>query len=279
MVRDDISRLYKYMGMQSHDYFDFQAEEDYHNRIASILGRRVTNRTSSSSPKATSERKSKVVAVISTGHLPGRKLVSSLAFLAAKKFKGKIPVHVTDLIPATNDQTEKTFLLPNGIRHILINTSEQVVRMEMSKDVDWLGRQIFADNDDGLIFLDVPEQVMHMRPQAMAIADLVLVLLPSTVGAIRAIEESESELQEFYANRPAAGIGYILIEVPNAETLPPLIQNQLISHKDLFVPAVLKKEEILSAQELAANIDADSAAYQNLEKTINFIFEKAVYEN
>lgn len=279
MVRDDISRLYKYMGMQSHDYFDFQAEEDYHNRIASILGRRVTNRTSSSSPRATSERKSKVVAVISTGHLPGRKLVSSLAFLAAKKFKGKIPVHVTDLIPATNDQTEKTFLLPNGIRHILINTSEQVVRMEMSKDVDWLGRQIFADNDDGLIFLDVPEQVMHMRPQAMAIADLVLVLLPSTVGAIRAIEESESELQEFYLNRPAAGIGYILIEVPNAETLPPLIQNQLISHKNLFVPAVLKKEEILSAQELAANIDADSDAYQNLEKTINFIFEKAVYEN
>jgi hypothetical protein len=276
MVRDDISQLYKYMGMQSHDYFDFQAEDDYHNRIARILTRRTANKSSASPQKVALERKSKVVAIISTGHLPGKKLVSSLALLATKKLKGKVPVHVADLIPTDNDHDEKVFLLPNGVRHILINTAAQVVRMEMSKDVDWLGRQILADHDDGLIFIDVPEQVMHMRPQAMAIADLVLVLLPATVGAIRAVEETELELQEFYSTRPSGKAGYLLIEVPNAENLPALIQNQLTAHHELFSPAVLKKDSILSAKELTSGAKTDSVEYQNLENTLNFIFEKTV---
>ena len=128
MVRDDISQLYKYLGMQSHDYFDFQAEDDYHNRIARILNLRIANKSKTTAP----ERKSKVVAIISTGHLPGRKLVSSLALLATKKLKGKVPVHVTDLVPTEGHHEEKSFLLPNGVRHILINTNEQIVRMEMS---------------------------------------------------------------------------------------------------------------------------------------------------
>lgn len=272
MVRDDISQLYKYMGMQSHDYFDFQAEDDYRNRIARILNLRITNKSKTTA----SERKSKVVAVISTGHLPGKKLISSLALLATKKLKGKVPVHVTDLIPTDGNHEEKSFLLPNGVRHILINTNEQIVRMEMSKDIDWLGRQILADNDDGIIFIDVPEQVMHMRPQAMAIADLVLVLLPSTVGAIRAIEETELELKEFYSTRPSGNVGYILVEVENAQNLPPLIQHEMMSHSDLIVPVILKKETIPSARDISAGIQANSAEYQNLEKTINYIFEKAV---
>jgi cellulose biosynthesis protein BcsQ len=276
MVRDDISQLYKYMGMQSHDYFDFQAEDDYHNRIARILNLRIANKPSTYIKTTTPERKSKVVAVISTGHLPGRKLVSSLALLATKKLKGKVPVHVTDLIPTDGNHEEKSFLLPNGIRHILINTNEQVVRMEMSKDIDWLGRQILADNDDGIIFIDVPEQVMHMRPQAMAIADLVLVLLPATVGAIRAIEETELELKEFYSTRPTGNVGYVLVEVENAQNLPPLIQHELMIHSDLIVPAILKKETIPSARDLSAGIQTNSVEYQNLEKTINYIFEKAV---
>ena len=276
MLKDDIARLYKMIGKSAHDYFDFQAEGEYHNRIDSLIKRRAASRIGKSMTQPT-QRKSKIVAVISRGHLPGRKLVSSLAFLAASKLKEDTSVHVVDLIPVASQSEEKSVLLSNGIRHVLIDTSAQVVRMEMAKEMDWLGRQILADHDDGLILLDVPEQVMHMRHNSMAIADFILVLLPGTVGAIRAIEETEAELEEFFAARPSANVCYLIVESSSSENMSALIKGELISHHDLIVPVVVNKEQMPNVLELSSAVNPNPVGSCDLEKIIDYIFERVGY--
>lgn len=276
MHRDDISQLYKYLGQSVHSYLDFQTEANFSKRINRIILRRSESMPAKGVAKraASPARKSKIIAIISMGNLPGRKLTSSLAWMASNRFKGKVPVHVVDLVPSDNLQEEKSFLNKNGVKHILLNTSAQVVRMELAKEIDWLGRELIADNDDGLIIVDVPERVMHMRHQAMAIADMLLVMIPATAGAVRAIEDVELEIAEVLSPELKARVGYLLVKSEDAECIPPLLLSELVAHKDLFVPLCLQKESIPSAQDLSVGVNTDSVEYQCLEGVLNFILGK-----
>lgn len=280
MYRDDISRLYKYLGQPSQSYLDFQTEDDFRERINRVAIRRRNAAWPIGIPPVVSPlRQSKIIAVISAGHMPGRKLVASLAWIASRRLGEKVPVHVADLIPANNQQEEQTFLLSNGIRHILVDTSGQTARMEAAKEIAWLERQITADHDAGLIFMDVPECVMHARHHAMAAADMVLVLLPAAMSSVRAIEDVESELGETLLRDMAGKLRYLLVESKDFEGLCPRLQEELVSHRDLFVPVCLPAESFPGARELSAGLQLDSAEYRGLQDICNFIFGKIAHED
>lgn len=270
MLRDDISVLYRHLGRPSQGYLDFQTEDDFRERINRVAARRASLVPSTGSP----ERKAKVVAVISLGDLYSRKLVASLAGVATQGLKGQVPVHVVDLIPVDHDHEEKNFQISSGIRHVLIDTSKQSVKMEATKEIAWLERQIIADQDDGVFFVDVPESVMHVRHHAMSAADMLLVLVPATHGAVRAIEDIEAELKESQSEGLKYGVHYLLVESTDFECLSPLLQEELMSHHDLFVPVRLQKETMLSSKELLAGAKAKSAEYISLVEICNFILGK-----
>lgn len=272
MQRDDISVLYKHLGRPSQGYLDFQTEDDFRVRVDRIAARRANS--ASSVRAGASPRKNKVVAVISLGDLYSRKLVASLAAVATQGLKGQVPVHVVDLIPVDQHHEEKNFLLSSGIRHVLIDTSVQSVRMEVAKEVEWLERQITAEQDDGFFFVDVPEAVMHVRHHAMAAADMLLVLIPATQGAVRAIEDIEAELNESMSSGLKKGVHYLLVESSEFDNLSPLLQEELMSHRDLFVPVRLQKEAILSSRDLLAGAAAKSPEYIRLVEISNFVLGK-----
>ncbi len=280
MQRDDISRLYKYLGQPSQNYLDFQTEDDFRERINRVALRRSDPASAIGMPPVViSLRQSKIIAVVSVGHLPGRKLVGSLAWIASRRLQGKVPVHVMDLITANNHQEEQSFLLSNGIRHILIDTSEQAIRIEAAREIAWLERQITADHDDGLIFMDVPERVMHTRHHALAAADIVLVLLPAAMSSVRAIEDIESELRELASSSLGNRLHYLLVEANDFESLSPRLHEELMSHEDLFVPVRLSAESFPSTRELAEGGGSESAEHHGLRDICNFIFGKIAHEN
>lgn len=270
MLRDDISVLYSHLGRPSQGYLDFQTEDDFRERINRIAARR-----SGFTPSAeSSARKGSIVAVISLGDLYSRKLVASLAGVATRGLKGQVPVHVVDLIPVGHDHEEKNILISSGIRHVLVDTSEQSVKMEATKEIAWLERQIIAGQDDGLFFVDVPESVMHVRRHAMAAADMLLVLIPATQGAVRAIEDIEAELKETQTEGLKNGVHYLLVESTEFECLSPLLLEELMSHQDLFVPVRLQREKMLSSSELLAGAAAKSDEYISLVEICNFVLGK-----
>lgn len=279
MHRDDISRLYKYLGISAHSYLDFQTEEDFRRRIDDLLQMRAQVVEPASDSEAAQVKRSvhpgKVVAVVSMGHLPGRKLVSSLAWMAAHRGKGKLPVRVVDLIPFEGQQEEKVFLLANGVKHILLNTSEQVARMELAKDIGWVGREII-DDEDGLVIVDVPERVVHVRQQVLAIADVLIVLIPATVAAVRAIEEIEQEIAEILPLELRNSTNYLLVSADVSESLPPLLMEELLSHEKLFVPFTIQRDAIPSAYELSFVGKKDSIEYETINKLLSFILGRVV---
>lgn len=274
MHRDDISRLYKYLGVSAHSYLDFQTEENFRRRIDSLLrlrerGAKAVGDSNTARSKR-SDHPSKVVAVISMGHLPGRKLVSSLAWMAAQSGAGKRPVRVVDLIPFEGQQEEKVFLLANGVKHILLNTSEQVVRMELVKDIGWIGREIL-DDEAGLVIVDVPERVVHVRQQVLAIADVLIVLVPATVAALRAIEEIEQEIADILPFELRNSTRYLLVNTETSESLPPLLMEELLSREPLFVPFTIQREAIPSAYELSIAGQKDSKEYVSIDRLLSFV--------
>lgn len=280
MLGDDISRLYKYLGQPSQNYLDFHTEEGFHKRINRIISHRSQATLARGSARAgLPPRRSKIISVISFGKLPGRKLVASLAWAATQRLKGKIPVRVADLIPVEDQHEEKHFLQSNNITHILIDTSQQAVRMESIKEIAWLGRQITSDDEPGLIYVDVPERVMHVRHHAMATSDMVLVLLPATIGALRAIEEIESELGESLASSIEGGVHYLLAESADHEKLSQHLLDDLVSCTDLFVPDILHVESIPNAKQLSDGLKPDTASLHDLLKIHHFIFGKISREN
>lgn len=272
MNRDDISILYRYLGQSSHSYLDFHTEEDFRERINRVVARRALTKPAaagSSSSAKSPKRKSKVVAVVSMGNLYASKLVASMAFLASKRLKGKVPVHIVDLIPVDDLHDERSILLSNGIKHVLMDASDQTVRMESSKEIDWLERQITADYDDGLVFVDVPERVMHMRHHVMAAADMLVVMVPANMTVVRAIEDVESELKEVFASGVGYGVFYLMVELAGEGGLAPMLKDELLSHKDMFLPSCLHRDAIPSARELSAGIEA--VGYRSLVETCDFI--------
>ncbi|MDD4963440.1 MAG: hypothetical protein PHI11_05910 [Gallionella sp.] len=274
MQRDDISHLYQQLGQGTYSYLDFQTEDNFHKRIDRVLLRRTQAKlagivTDHIAPVA---RSSKVVAVISIGQMPGKKLVSGLAWMAAKRYKR--PVRVVDLFASDSVHEDTSFLVEDGIKHILLNTSDQVVRMELAKDINWLGNEITADDDDGLIFVDVPERVMHIRHQAIAMADMLLILIPATVAVVRAIEDIESEIHEILSADVQSKVGYLLISSDGSENLSPLLFDELVSHQDLFVSFSLHKESIPNVQTLSNIGSSNSVEYKNLDGILSFIARK-----
>lgn len=280
MQRDDISRLYKYLGQPSQNYLDFQTEDDFRERINRVAVRRRELSPAVGTPAVGGIlRQSKIIAVVSVGHLPGRKLAGSLAWIASRRLRGKVPVHIVDLIPIDDHWEEQSFLHSNGIRHVLIDTSEQSVRMESAQETAWLERQIAADHDDGLIFVDVPERVMHARHQALAAADLVLVLLPDAMSSVRAIEDLELELGELASLRRENRLHYLLMEANDLENLPPRLREELMSHHDLFVPIRLSAEAFPGARELACGNGLEQEQQRGLQDVCEYIFGKVAHEN
>lgn len=275
--RDDVSRLYKYLGQPSQNYLDFQIEDDFRERISRVAIRRAE---SASAPQAApSSRRNKIIAVVSVGNLPGRKLAAGLAWVASRRFRGMVPVHVVDLIPTGRPEEEKTFLLSSGVRHVLIDTSGQSVRMEAVQESAWLERQIVADHDDGLTFVDVPERVMHARHHAMSAADLVLVLVPAAMNSVRAIEDIESEFGEARLSGIRDKLRYLLTETQEHENLSPWLREELISRDELFAPLCLQAESIPSARELAAMGKPEAAGHRSLLDVCNFILAEIAHEN
>ncbi|KAF0200504.1 MAG: transposase IS30 [Gallionellaceae bacterium] len=98
------------IGESAHNYFDFQAEGEYHSRIESLIRPRAASRTGKL-VTLPMQRKSKIVAVISRGHLPGRKLAplstadstrrcNTLNFAKAKgvlQIKRRSCIHYTEI--------------------------------------------------------------------------------------------------------------------------------------------------------------------------------------
>jgi hypothetical protein len=271
MYRDDVSRLYKYLGQPSQNYLDFQTEDDFRERMRQIAARRKGG-VQLGVQSGASSRRSKIVAVVSMGNLPGRKLVSGLAWVASRRLQGKVPVHVVDLIPVNDHQEEKSFLFSNGIRHVLIDTSEPSVRMAVAREAAWLEHQLAAEHDDGLIFVDVPERVMHARHHAMAAADMVLVLVPAAMNAVRAVEDIESELAEALLPAGVGRLRYLLVAAKDHEILPSWLQSELMLQKDMFVPLCLHAEAIPGMKELSAGLQPESAEYRNLADICNYLF-------
>lgn len=269
MHRDDVSRLYKYLGQPSQNYLDFQTEDDFRERISRVAIRRAE---SASAPQAApASRRSKIIAVVSVGNLPGRKLAAGLAWVASRRLQGKVPVHVVDLIPTGRPEEEKTFLLSGDVRHVLIDTSGQSVRMEAARESAWLEREIVADHDDGLIFVDVPERVMHARHHAMSAADLVLVLVPAALNSVRAIEDIESEFREVRLSGIRDKLRYLLMETQENENLSPWLREELLSREELFAPLCLQVESIPGARELAVMGKLEAAGHRSLLEVCNFI--------
>lgn len=280
MQRDDISRLYKYLGQPSQNYLDFQTEDDFRERIDRVASRRRgLPSVAGTQPAPGLLRQSKIVAIVSVGHLPGRKLVGSLAWIASRRLRGRVPVHIVDLIPVNEPLEDQSILRSNGIRHVLIDTSDQVVRMEATREIAWLERQIAADHDDGLIFVDVPEQVMHARHQALAAADIVLVLVPDAMSSVRAIEDVELELGELASLRRENRLHYLLVDAGDFESLPPLLHDELMSHEDLFVPVRLSAESFPGARELANGSGLEQGQHRELLDICDFIFGRIAHED
>lgn len=272
MHRDDISRLYKYLGQPSQNYLDFQTEDDFRERINRVALQR--GQSVSEAPASASSRRNKIIAVVSIGNLPGRKLVAGLAWAASRRLQGKVPVHVVDLIPTSHQEEEKAFLLSSGVRHVLIDTSDQAVRMEAVREVAWLERQIVADYDDGLIFVDVPERVMHARHHAMSAADLVLVLLPSAMTSVRAIEDIEAEFGEAQLFGVRDKLRYLLVETKDRENLSSWLRDELMAREELFAPLSLQAEAIPGMRELTAMNKLEAAGPRGLLDVCNFILAR-----
>lgn len=280
MLGDDIFRLYKYLGQSSQNYLDFHTEEGFHKRIDRILRHRSRAASAKESARAKlPPRRSKIISVISFGNLPGRKLVASLAWAATQRLKGKIPVRVVDLIPVEDQHDEKQFLKSNNVTHVLIDTSQQAVRMESIKEVAWLGRQITSDDEPGLIYVDVPERVMHVRHHAMATSDMVIVFLPAAIGVLRSIEEIEAELGETLSSSIEGGVHYLLAESADHEKLSQHLLDDMIAYSELFVPDIMSVESMPSTRELSDGLKQDSAGLRDLLKIHHFIFGKISREN
>ena len=254
MLRDDISNLYRYLGQPSWQYHDFQTEENFRDRIVRVLSERARI---AGKHKVTRTHKSKIVSIVSIGQLPGRKLVAGLAWFASQRLQKRVPVRVVDMIPTRKTQEDAPHQ-QNNITHVLVDTSSQRARMEALKEEAWFESQIVQDrNEQGLIFVDVPESVLHARHVAMAASDMVITLLPATLSSVRIMEELESELTEAVSSSMEGGIHYLLVESGDASTLSPHLLQELLAHTDLFVPHILHPATLASASQLnAAALDA-----------------------
>jgi len=271
MHKDDISRLYKQLGVPVHGYLDFQMEENFRVRIDELLKLRALAMENGQAGIRSDSRRNKVVAVVSTEHLPGRKLVASLAWMASYRAKGKLPVRIVDLITFDGLQEEKTFLLADGVKHVLLDTSEQVEGAALVKDSNWIEREIIGDGEEGFVVVDVPEQVMHMRHDVLATTDVLLVLVPATLAAVFAVEEIERELVGLLSFGIKCSVVYLLVATDEVDSLSPLLLELLLSQERLFMPFVIQKDAIPSAYELSFIGRKDSMGYEMINKILSFI--------
>lgn len=233
MHRDDISALYLQLGLPSQHYQDFQTEDDFRERIGKVVANRAAAR-----PRVAplSERKNTIVAVVSVGDFPSREFVSGLAYQASQRPEGRGSVQVVDLVPVAATQDGRPVPSMDGVKSVLIDTSDQLVMIQAMSEVLWLEQRLDAELDGGLVFLDVSEQALHVRSQALVLADMALVLLPATLAADRVVEDIEGDLNE----KGASGmVSYLLFEEPDVKGLSPQLCEDLMSMRELFVPIML----------------------------------------
>lgn len=261
MRRDDVSLLFDSLGLTSLSYVDFQTKDDLLSCVGRILAKRAE--LGASNGVSSPVRKRKVVAVISEGAIDAGRLVDGLAKAASQRLKGAVPVSVVDLAPVRQQAV-------SGVRHVLINTISPVSRIAAAEDVAWLDREIAEASDEGLVFVDVPERVLHVRRNAIAAADMLLVLIPAVDGVARAVEEIELEMEEMFSSEWNSRAHYVLVEPAAGKGLAPAMQQELIAHKELFVPVCLRREAIADASEASAWTDV--AGHRDLVEICNFIF-------
>lgn len=236
MHRDDISALYLQLGLPSQHYQDFRTEEEFRSRIGKIAAVRAAARTAA----RIAVRKHKIVTVVSVGDFPSKHFVGALAQASAQRLGGREPVQAVDLAPAVDGQSGHASF-GNGVSSILIDASTQVVRVEVKKDAAWLERQVDTLREGGVVFLDVPERVLHVRSQAMAMADLVLAVLPANMAAGRVVEDVEAGLNEI-GRSGARAVSYVLVEASDAKGFSAQLCNELMAGSELFAPAMIGKE-------------------------------------
>lgn len=279
MHKDDISRLCKQLGMPINGYLDFQMQRDFRARIDSLLAGRALVAGDESVNALPEPRKNKVVAIVSTGHLPGRKLVASLARMASHRSKGKLPVHIVDLIAFDGMQEEKAFLLNDGIKHVLLDTSVSNTNSAIGKDAAWVKQEIAGEGENGFVVVDVPERVLHARHDVLINVDTLLVLIPATLDAIVAIEKAEREIADLLSSGVKCSVSYLLVAAEDSETLSALLVNELLSFDKLFVPFLIDQAVIPSADGLLTVVNKGSQGYEVVNKVLSFILEGASRED